>query len=328
MKILFLLELGGKMYNKTERDEKYIKKLNTVLETEYGFEPVSIFPAIRGYYGETWKVISSSDIYFVKIDYFPRHKEKFKNSLPVVNYLYNNGINFINRVIETVDRKLYSTFNNGIIAGFNWIEGINIELDETKASEYEMLGKIYPLTKQGFNIPILSFNSEMADELYIKWNLLKKVCDRNKNSSLLNLLEKNKDILDNSAKRLEYFSNQCKDDKSDFFFTHGDAGGNFIASESHNYIVDWDEVMYAPVERDAWVMCHKDWARELFNRNLRNNGIEYSLKSERLAFFIYHMFFLYLNEFIDDYLTFGSSEGVLSYFDDFMIERVEYADTL
>jgi hypothetical protein len=34
---------------------------------------------------------------------------------------------------------------------FEWIDGENIETDDTKTSEYQMLSIIYPLTKKGFS---------------------------------------------------------------------------------------------------------------------------------------------------------------------------------
>ena len=62
----------------------------------------------------------------------------------------------------------------------------------------------------------------------------------------------------NNANIVKYISSVCHEDVSDFYFTHGDAGGNFFVARNQNFLVDWDEVMYAPIERDAWVMsCHK-----------------------------------------------------------------------
>ena len=69
-------------------------------------------------------------------------------------------------------------------------------------------------------------------------------------------------------------------DSSHVYLTHGDAGGNFFVCGNRNYIFDWDEVMYAPLERDAWVMGCYDWARKLFNDTLRANGIPYQLRME------------------------------------------------
>lgn len=96
-----------------------------------------------------------------------------------------------------------------------------------------------------------------------------------------------------------------------------------------HYIVDWDEVMYAPLERDVWVMCCHAWARELFDNTLREHGIAYQLRPERLAFYCYHMFFFYLDEFMECLPFWDMSERVQGYLEDGWIEeRTLFADTI
>ena len=120
----------------------------------------------------------------------------------------------------------------------------------------------------------------------------------------------------------------CQSDADDFYTTHGDAGGNFFVAEDKDYIIDWDEVMYAPLERDAWVMGHHSWARKLFNDSLKESDIRYELQLKRLAFYCYHMYFLYLGEFLDDFLLHGIGSNIEKYFDKsyFMQERIQFAD--
>ena len=43
----------------------------------------------------------------------------------------------------------------------------------------------------------------------------------------------------------------------------GDAGGNFLVSRDKCFLVDWDGVLLAPPERDAWVMGFREWASSL-----------------------------------------------------------------
>jgi hypothetical protein len=66
-------------------------------------------------------------------------------------------------------------------------------------------------------------------------------------------------------------------------------------------------------------MCCRDWARDLFNETLKQNNIQYELRPERLAFYCYHMFFLYLGEFLEDFIVHGKREEIENYFDGFMI---------
>jgi len=311
------------MYNHIQRDSEYTSRLKGFIREKYGIQATGVSPAKRGYYGETWRMDAGSDSYFLKLDYFPRHQGLFQNSLAVIEYLCDRGIDFIGGVMKTHDGELYSHFNSAVLGVFDWIDGENVETDATKIPEYQMLCKIYPLAKPGFGIPTARFTDDMATGFYKKWDQLQSPV-------ALAMLEQHKQKFSHCAARLSHFAALCQKDTSDFYITHGDAGGNFfVGSNGQNYIVDWDEVMYAPLERDAWVMCCRDWARELFNETLRQNNIPYKLRPERLAFYCYHMFFLYLGEFLDDFTEHGIIKSMEDYLDDsFIDERIKFADML
>ena len=317
------------MYNNIYRDSEYINLLKEFINKKYGIDAITITPANRGYYGETWRLNTANSLYFIKLDYFPRHQKLFQNSLSVVEYFCNSGLDFINKIVKTCNGELYSIFNSAVLGVFEWIDGENIETDDTKIPEYQMLCKIYPLTKQGFNIPTIAFSSEMADRFYEKWNTLKSAPSSESNDAVLALLKQHNERLSHCFSRLSHFASLCKNDTSHFYITHGDAGGNFFVSDNRNYIVDWDEVMYAPLERDAWVMCCRGWAKKLFNDTLRKNNIQYELRPERIAFYCYHMFFIYLGEFLEDFIVHDKRKDIEEYFDDSWIEeRIKYADKI
>jgi hypothetical protein len=243
-----------------------------------------------------------------------------------VEYLCDNGIKFIPAVIRTKSDTLYSYFDSAVLGLFEWVDGKNIETDETKTAEYQMLCEIYPLTKQGFDIPTITFSDNAAANVYEKWEALKT---ESQNSAILLTLEKYRDRLSHCASRLTHISSICRNDTDHFYFTHGDAGGNFFAGKERNYFVDWDEISYSPIERDAWVMCCHDWARNLFNDTLSKNNIPYQLRPERLAFYCYHMLFWYLGEFLSDFAKPGIAERIDDYFDNGWIwDRVAFADTI
>ena len=279
------------MHNNIHRDDKYINSLKEFIHKEYDINAITITTAKRGYYGETWKLEAVNNLYFVKLDYVPRHKKLFQNSLTIIDYLCNNGIDFISKVVKTCNGELYSIFNSAVLGVFDWIDGENVETDETKIPEYQMLCKVYPLTKQGFDIPTVEFSNATAVRFYEKWKKLNGILLSMAVNTVISTLDAHSEKLSYCASRLSHFALLCQKDKSDFYFTHGDAGGNFFVGKDRQYIVDWDEVMYAPLERDAWVMCCRDWARKLFNDTLKENNIQYELRLERLAFYCYHMFF-------------------------------------
>ena len=97
-----------------------------------------------------------------------------------------------------------------------------------------------------------------------------------------------------------------------------------LAFKSDRLLVDWDGVLLAPPERDAWVMGFREWARSLFCESLLRNGIEYSLRPERLAYYCYDMFFFWLTWLI----RCSKVNEIEDFFRNYGDERIEYADEL
>lgn len=147
---------------------------------------------------------------------------------------------------------------------------------------------------------------------------------------MLAVFERFTDEFSHCASRLSQIAGYCRGEIDDFYLTHGDAGGNFFIGNGKNYILDWDEAMYAPIERDAWVMGCYDWARKLFNDTLKANHIPYRLREERLAFYCYHMYFYYLVEFLMAHPICDKSQQIAEYLktDGWIKSRIQFADTV
>ncbi|MDR2569472.1 MAG: aminoglycoside phosphotransferase family protein [Oscillospiraceae bacterium] len=306
------------MYSNIVRDNIYRHNLTEFIKSEYGIKTIHISAAERGFYGETWKLNTQKADYFLKMVYCDDHKYVYERSFSVIQHLCDHGIDFISRIVKSKSGELSTHFDGAVIGVFNWIEGENIETDATKESEYQMLAKVYAVAYDGLNIPEEDFSYRYSDEFFTRWATLS-------NRQTLSLLKKNRQKLEHRAKRLNLFSRLCRDDKTDFVITHGDAGGNFIMSSGRNFIVDWDGAVLAPPERDAWVMCGHKWARDAFNNALRQNGIAYSLRLERLAYYCYRFFFFYLNAFVSS----DSQADILEeYIDSWIEDSIRWADGL
>jgi len=305
------------MYSKIVRDDKYKLRIIDFIKNEYGINAKYFIAAKRGFYGETWKLSAGSADYFIKIVYCNEHKTTYEKSFSVVQRLNDFGIDYISQIVKTKTGDLFSRFDGAVMGVFNWIEGENVETDATKPFEYQMLAKVYTTPCEGLGIEEEDFSNKCADEFFGLWSNLE-------DKKILLLLETNRKILEHRAARLNLFSGLNKEDKSGFVITHGDAGGNFLVSGDKNYIVDWDGATFAPPERDAWVMCSHDWARELFQKALHENGIAYKLRSERLAYYCYRFFFFYLNSFL--YAN-SETEAIAEYIDCWIKDSIQWADT-
>lgn len=305
------------MYGQVKRSETYIAKLKDFITKTYVINIKSITPAKRGFYGETWRLDAIDHSYFLKLVYLTEHQSTFENSFPVMEHLCKHGIDFISQIIKTTDGSLFTHFDGAVLGLFDWIDGENIETNETKIPEFQMLAKVYTVPPDGLQILNEDFSGKSAGEFFEQWKI---TIDKRINS----LLEKNRVALEYRAERLDFFAYLCRSDKTGFFITHGDAGGNFVANNDKHFIVDWDGAILAPPERDVWVMGFQKWARNLFQNTLRDNGIEYTLRPERLAYYCYYMFFYWLT-----WLTKCSPiEEIEDFFNGYGEARIEYADKL
>jgi len=305
------------LYSNVRRSGKYITSLSEFIRREYQIVPIAITPAKRGFYGETWRLEAAAKNYFIKIDYSP-HKEIYKRSFPVIDHLYRHGITSVSKIVNNANGELFSDFDSAILGVFDWIDGENVETDATKIPEYQILAKVYAVPVDGVPIHREDFSYKNADKFFGQWNSLK-------NKQLLSLLEKNRSKLESRAGRLKKFAELCRGDTMGFVITHGDAGGNFMVSGDKYFIVDWDNPVLAPPERDAWVMCGKDLAMDAFHDALRSNGVAYTLRPERLAYYCYDFFFFYLISYID---TSAQIDTVEEYINGWINESFEYADKI
>lgn len=356
------------MYSSVIRTDGYKRRLLRFIKFEYGINVAGIAgitPAKRGFYGETWRLdtpqklraavaaktaneegLSSAEettieentidvtdtqtsvkrSYFVKLDYSP-HRDIYERSFPVVEYLCNSGIDFISKVVKTTDGRLFTRFDGAVLGVFEWIDGENTQTNESKIPEFRMLARVYDTPYEGLPLSREDFSSKSVDTFYTQWNILK-------DEAVNALLEKNRAKIEHRAGRLRAFSDLCRGDTTNFYISHGDAGGNFIAGAQRNYIVDWDEPLLAPPERDAWVMCSYEWARDAFHEALRQNGIAYTLRPERLAYYCYHYFFFYLTSYLDALPLVGPEqleayiEIITEYLDSWVQDSFDFADMI
>jgi len=286
-----------KSYNSEIRSVKYINTLCDFINENYDMQITNIQPAKRGFYGETWKIISLNQSFFVKIDYSQSHQYIYAQSFHIIEYINNEGIDFISQIVKTKVGQLYTHFNQGILGVFQWIDGINLDKidDDIRFKEYKILTKIYKLKPGNISISVENFEGDSSDQFFKKWDNMDKIDLVSKHLGMY------RPLLEHKAKRLSYFSQICKDDNSGFVITHGDSSRNIILGKEKHYIIDWDAPLFAPPERDAW-LCSSKWARDTFNSILKENDIDYELKTDRLSYYGCYSFFMYLTEFIDKYL--------------------------
>jgi len=328
------------VYSRVVRDRAYGERLRAFLVQAYGLPFATLTPAPRGFFAETWQATTTAgERSFVKADSSPAHQARFEASLAVVDHLCRHGIDFIARPVPTAGGRLSTRFDGAVVAVFDWVDGRNVETDETKPAEYALLARVYRVPLDGLVLPVEDFAGSGADDV-------RRLLDhpppgreaQRRSQEARELLAPVTDALAHREQRLRHFAALCRPDRSAFRLTHGDAGGNLVVDGDRYTIVDWDEAMLAPPERDAWVMCCRDrpnrpWAQALFEDALRSAGIPYTLRPERLAYYAYAMYFFYLAEILAAFLDTGGLDRLTAYLDTddtwgdaWILECLRYAD--
>ena len=280
------------MYGKIKRNQNYTNALTKALEKDYGFSVMEIYEAKRGWYGETWRIKTEKDNLFVKIDNSKHHKLRYKNSLPIIEYMHRNGIRYISRIVKTRNEALSTTFMGGIVGVFEFVEGENRE-DYPIVKLFEKMADIYLLPVQGLHIEketfkpgkILGAIGKNVDSL--------KGSKNTQDKELLKVLGNRMSQIEFYYERLQKFAKLCRKDTSGFVITHGDAGGNVIINGDQFTIIDWDHPMLAPIERDLWMFGDQV---QSIQKALEEHNVSYNPDPHRLAYYTYFSFFFYLME--------------------------------
>lgn len=300
-----------------ERGEKYISKLKKLLELNYQFNINKIIPGDRGLDGETWVVFAEKDKFFVKIDYSANKFKEFKKSLSVINYLNSSGIDCVNEIVKTKNNKNYIKFNERYLAVFKFIDG-NVDYNYPYLEIIKLLLPIYHLKPNGRVIKKEKFKTK---KLIYK---LEKNIKKAKHDEKLN------DFLNDYSLNIENYITQLKEltkkinFKTQKFITHGDACVN-VMIDKKPILIDWDDVLIAPLERDCWFFMDYKYKIKNINNLLKKNGINYVLSSDLLAYYAYKSAIIYLNEDITKYLETHNSEiieGIKDIFEGWVYKKI------
>jgi hypothetical protein len=294
------------MFYKKQRNAQYIAELKFFLEDRYGFEVKQIIEAKRGFYGETWKVIAESECFFIKIVYYAHHMAKYSSSLNIMDYMVHHGITFIGRIVRSKQDDLCCLFNGGTLGVFVFVEGENTE-------EYDLprlmshLAVIYHLQTGDLAIKPETFDVSCIDAFFQQFSDLKLLQSQSA-VEIVGILEDNRAKLHHYAIQLRSLAGLCAKDPQDFHITSGDVGGNVILDGDHFTIVDWDDIVLAPIERDLWwYMQDEGWMRTI-QETLSASGFAYRLAQDRLAFYCIRGFFHYLCEYLHCFLECDGEE--------------------
>lgn len=250
---------------KLKRNDSYLRELKETLSSNYSLVINDIKEASRGVDGETWNVyIDNNQKVFVKIGYLKNHIQRMMKSAVAIQYMQEHEVNNINKIIKNNVGNYYTEFNNGIIILFEYIDG-QIDFDIPYTRVMENLIKIYKLgdnqiiQREDFEVEKLINNLNEAIN-----SITNNVVNLKKKINFYNLqIQTDINNLLILQRRINKMGNK--------FITHGDCCVNIIEGSKKDYIIDWDDAMVAPIERDCWFFMNVKSKIDDINKMLVKN---------------------------------------------------------
>ena len=254
-----------------------MKEISRLISNRYGFNVESVSVALRGFVGETYIINTDREKYFLKIFQENRYFANVLQGLPVLRELKDLGVNYINFPIFTKEKTFYFVENNRYYILFNYIKGENTEEYEL-SKVFQQLIEISKLTKS-IKSPI---KRENFNVLYVE--SFEESIERYKDVSVI---QNHLDGVLNHWSRFKDLANTLKRKNYTMYITHGDAFGNVIKDKEDLYIIDWDDLLLAPLERDLWFFFDNQEVIELYRKEFPN----FHMDRDIILYYVYNRFF-------------------------------------
>jgi len=203
-----------------------------------------------------YKADSKSNSYFVKIKY-GSHNEI---NLSVIHLLHNSGIKEIIYPIQTLDAKLFQQSEQFKIIVYPFINAPNGFTQNLTEKQWKQLGKVLRQIHET-SVPA-SIKKQLRKEMYsTKWrevvrSFYSKVesdtSDDKITADFKSFFNQNISLINQLVDSAEELSGKIQPDSDKHVLCHSDihAGNVLVANDGSIYIIDWDEPMLAPKERD------------------------------------------------------------------------------
>lgn len=231
---------------------------------------------------------------------FPGVTARFQASLPVLDILCSqHGITNIARPIPTTAGNYAFQYNNYICALYECIDGTQTyEYDIQKYAD--LLAEIHSIdggeldaAKETAEIP---YASEFQEYMCMLGE--KPAADSIIAEARAYLLPK-KDEIQTDWQALQEMQRRVQStfDPNKFKVTHSDGPGNIIRKGDELYLIDWDDLKLAPVERDIWIHVGNPSnaaVNRRFMSRYKKHFPDYEVDENWFRFYLYWKHFEYM----------------------------------
>lgn len=296
------------MDNTTYNKVSYEEQLKNLIEQNYNLCHVKMNDAPRGFAADTYYVDSDNSSLFLKIMRRPNRQALFINGLRGMDALTANGIDFVPGVVRTKTGELFIKFDNSVLTLLSRIDGKQTYSFDRRDA-FEKLAKIYKVSaefpdkdsyfKETFHdwfisayedavFPFLKAEptkANMTDEAVSAHTMLLPYAD-----SLYSLVPDAKQAV-----------TKCREQNAPFYLTHSDFPGNVMVTDSgRQYLIDFDESMFGPLERDGFMSIIRPEERDIWLDVMHRAFPQYIINEYFVSYYVLQRFMVDLIDFVKD----------------------------
>lgn len=194
--------------------------------------------------------------YFIKLKCDHQHDI----STTILAFLQASGIQQIIPPIKTMDGNLTQHIKDSTLTVYPFVDGQNGFCHHLTDEQWVTLGKVLRQVHE-FDVP-LSIKDRIRKETYSpKWREFVRSLDAYIDGNLTGdetalqlqaFMKEHKEVIHRLVDRAEFLSQKVQGQSPEFVLCHSDIHGGNVLIDGNGaiYIVDWDDPMMAPKERD------------------------------------------------------------------------------
>lgn len=283
-------------------------QLAALLGSRYGLAGARLESAPRGWTGETYTATTHDGArFFVKV--YPKNRlpPTAAAALPALAELHRLGLTEVSRPIPSTTRALHERLGDDLVVVFEYLDAAPVAFTFGGDRLGHLIARVHRQTERVAS-PIAheTFAPIYADEL---WRTLARArqepASDEPRRGLQRFLDEHESAIADGWAAFGEVARACRAARFELVLTHGDWPFNLLQSADGTlYLIDWDELLLAPAERDTW-FAGGDPA---FWRGYRARRGSHAENEVATAFYVHHRYFEELLDFAGVVLGDGTPE--------------------
>ncbi len=213
--------------------------ISEILKIHYGINIQDLKPLDLG--ADVNAAVFKADSYFVKLKQGDCHTVGFD----ILEFLYQSGVEEIIPPIKTQDGRLTCQFEGSTLVVYPFIDGTDGFSKSLNDAQWIQLGKTLKQVHQT-QLPESILKRLKREDFSTRWR------DTVRNLNFNGYMKPYRKVILQLVDQADYFYSLIQDSSEPAVLCHSDihAGNLLLNSQGSFYIVDWDEPILAPKERD------------------------------------------------------------------------------